>query len=322
MAVLMTEPKIQVLDHNGNPLSGGKIYTYAAGTLTPKASYVDSSESAENTNPIILDGAGRASIFISGSYKFIVTDAGDTTLYTADNITAFSAGTVDSTLSDSMFMLFHEHDASKQVRFDLTNISASTTRTITIPDSDISLGVSAGGTHVLLGSYVANNNTSVDIGSGLDLDALIDNAYADYIVTFQDVVPATDSAELYFRSSSDGGLAYDSGSSDYKFANPHVVSGSSITQIADTGTSQVEIARNIGNASGESCSGSIQIHNPLGTHFKKISYRTVTDQSSGQVQCTLGCGARRNTSQINAVRLFMSVGNITSGKFALYGIAE
>ena len=49
----------QFLDNNGNVLSGGKIYTYEAGTTTPLATYTSSSGNTAHTNPIVLDAAGR-----------------------------------------------------------------------------------------------------------------------------------------------------------------------------------------------------------------------------------------------------------------------
>ena len=68
MAVLYVEPYYQAFDNNGDPLAGGKIYTYSAGTTTPKATYTTAAGDVENTNPIILDSAGRAVIFVQGSY--------------------------------------------------------------------------------------------------------------------------------------------------------------------------------------------------------------------------------------------------------------
>jgi hypothetical protein len=49
----------QFFDNNGNPLSGGKIYTYEAGTTTPLATYTSSSGDTAHTNPIVLDAGGR-----------------------------------------------------------------------------------------------------------------------------------------------------------------------------------------------------------------------------------------------------------------------
>ena len=90
MAVLATPPFLQFLDANGNPLVAGKVYTYAAGTVTPKATFTDSSGSVQNSNPVILDGSGSAVIWIDGSYKFEVRDSADVLIRTVDNITSFS----------------------------------------------------------------------------------------------------------------------------------------------------------------------------------------------------------------------------------------
>ena len=49
----------QFFTNNGVILSGGKLYTYAAGTTTPAATFTSSSGNTNHTNPIILDSAGR-----------------------------------------------------------------------------------------------------------------------------------------------------------------------------------------------------------------------------------------------------------------------
>lgn len=69
-------------DTSGNPLVGGKVHTYAAGTSTDKIMWVDADQVGEATNPIILDGNGQAEIFADGLYNVTVKDANDVTLYT------------------------------------------------------------------------------------------------------------------------------------------------------------------------------------------------------------------------------------------------
>jgi hypothetical protein len=71
-------------DTNGNPLSGGKVYTYAAGTTTPKATYNDRIKSSTATNPIILSAYGTSLVFADGLYKFVIKDSLDNTIYTWD----------------------------------------------------------------------------------------------------------------------------------------------------------------------------------------------------------------------------------------------
>ena len=88
MASLTPTPKQQIYGSDGNPLVGGKIYTYSAGTTTPLATYTDAGAGTANTNPIILNSRGQANIWLapSSSYKFSVYTSADVLLYTVDNI--------------------------------------------------------------------------------------------------------------------------------------------------------------------------------------------------------------------------------------------
>ena len=76
------------------PLNGGKLYSYVAGTSTPLATYTDSTLSVANANPTILDSSGTAAIWIgTSSYKFILKDSLDVTIWTADNVTESGVAT-------------------------------------------------------------------------------------------------------------------------------------------------------------------------------------------------------------------------------------
>jgi hypothetical protein len=81
----------QFLDNNGNPLTGGKLYTYEAGTTTPQAAYTTSAGNVAHANPIILDAAGRVpggEIWLTASldYKFSLFTSADVLIATWDNI--------------------------------------------------------------------------------------------------------------------------------------------------------------------------------------------------------------------------------------------
>lgn len=88
MASLSPPPKLQFFGSNGLPLVGGKLYTYAAGTTTPVATYTDNTQANLNTNPVILDSSGQASVWLSESatYKYILKTADDLTLFTVDYV--------------------------------------------------------------------------------------------------------------------------------------------------------------------------------------------------------------------------------------------
>jgi hypothetical protein len=84
---LSPTPKLQFFDLNGDPLSGGLLYTYAAGTTTPLASYTDSTGLIANTNPIVLDSRGEANVWLSGAiYKFALYTSAGVLIWTVDNI--------------------------------------------------------------------------------------------------------------------------------------------------------------------------------------------------------------------------------------------
>ena len=93
MAVLTPTPKMQFESAAGVPLSGGKVYTYAAGTTTPQATYTDYTGATPNANPIILDSRGEAAIWLwAASYKFKLTDANDVEIWIVDYISAPTSG--------------------------------------------------------------------------------------------------------------------------------------------------------------------------------------------------------------------------------------
>src|SRR5579884_998064 len=98
-APLLT-PKQQFFDNNGYPLAGGLIYTCVAGAScpgTPLATYTDSTAGVQNSNPIVLDAAGRAAIWGGASnYKIVVQDASGNPISTQDNVPAGSFGASNS----------------------------------------------------------------------------------------------------------------------------------------------------------------------------------------------------------------------------------
>jgi len=78
----MTSPKMQffgTVSSVGQPLAGGCVWTYAAGTTNPLASYTDATGTVQNANPVILDSAGSANIWLGPSvYKIAVYSSGGT----------------------------------------------------------------------------------------------------------------------------------------------------------------------------------------------------------------------------------------------------
>jgi len=62
------------LDQNGKPLSSGFVYMYVPNTSNFSTTWQDPGATIINTNPVVLDQAGRASIWGIGQYRQVVTD--------------------------------------------------------------------------------------------------------------------------------------------------------------------------------------------------------------------------------------------------------
>jgi len=90
----------QFFDDNGATLTGGLLYTYAAGTTTPLTSYSDSTGATPNANPIVLDSAGRVSgevwLTTGSSYKLVLKTSAGVTIWTNDNIAGIPASSITS----------------------------------------------------------------------------------------------------------------------------------------------------------------------------------------------------------------------------------
>jgi hypothetical protein len=92
----------QFLDANGAPLTGGLLYSYLSGTTTLATTYTSRAGTSNNTNPIVLDAAGRtpAEVWLDGGvlYKFVLKSSTYVQIGTYDSIPAINDTTSVSNL--------------------------------------------------------------------------------------------------------------------------------------------------------------------------------------------------------------------------------
>lgn len=121
----------QAFDSNGDPLSGGLVYTYEAGTSTPLTTYQaydGTTLSSANANPVVLDSAGRATIWYGQSMSITVKDSSGTTQYTED---IYVDSFVDTPTSVSNYfygnsVFINTYDLHDTTSFDIaSNIGSS-----------------------------------------------------------------------------------------------------------------------------------------------------------------------------------------------------
>ena len=99
-------PMQQFFDANGDPLSGGLIYTYVTGTTTNQATYTSAVGDVAQTNPIVLNSRGEppSPIFIitSANYKWVLKTAADVTIWTVDAFGWANPTFEDATVTDDL----------------------------------------------------------------------------------------------------------------------------------------------------------------------------------------------------------------------------
>lgn len=118
MAKLMPPLVTHFDDDNGRPLVGGKVYFYEAGTSTLKDTFTDANSNIANTNPVILDARGEASIWLTAgdNYKAVVKRADDSTVRTIDNITRDAA-------DDAVYAAMESAEAARDVAIEQAGIA-------------------------------------------------------------------------------------------------------------------------------------------------------------------------------------------------------
>ena len=73
-ASILPPAETTFVDQNGKPLTSGTVDFFVPNTTTRKTTWQDAGETIPNTNPVVLNGSGRAIILGDGSYRQVVKD--------------------------------------------------------------------------------------------------------------------------------------------------------------------------------------------------------------------------------------------------------
>ena len=158
----------QFFDNSGNVLTGGKIYTYAAGTTTDQATYTSSTGVTFHSNPIILDASGRVpggEIWLADNiaYKFVIEDSNNVLIGTYDNIVGIN----------SNFLNFYTQE---EIQTATAGQTVFTLSTVSYTPGTNSLSVFVDGVNQYDGSsyaYVETDSTTITFTAGLHVGALV-----------------------------------------------------------------------------------------------------------------------------------------------------
>ena len=183
MPQLTPTPKFRAVGADGLALVGGKLWTYIEGTSTPKATYTSFTLGASNTNPVILDARGEADVWLDGSYKLVLTDAADVTIWTVDSIRdltqnqTFTGATLAGTLTVSSTSVTwsgnpthsgnHTFSGNVTVQGN-TQLGNASSDTLRIDPNAVTWtnNPTHSGNHTFSGNVTVNGNTTIGDAAG------------------------------------------------------------------------------------------------------------------------------------------------------------
>lgn len=378
--------RVQLFDNNGDPLNGGKVYTYEPGTTSNKTSYSDSGFTTPNANPVVLDAYGRGQIYLNGNYKVVVKTSADVTLYTEDNVNPdptsggdytnksgdvkTKSANYDVTAADdgnlivatsgtwtlgtavaaatlgNGFEFFFLNAGTGVVTFDPNSTetvqysTATAATTVAIPSNarahfrcdgsnwyaTIEMQ-STGSSMVLL-----QKNTPSAAATSV-FDNLLTSVFDSYVINIEGLTVATDQEDISLQVGTGATPTYQT--STYQFTK--VGTGASAASLSsethdagsDNVTSRIIMTRKngnagaVGNAAGESCSGTIRIYNPSSaSNYKHVTFDIVYTDSGGNIDHYNGGGMWKSTTAVTSVRVLTGTGGNMTGTICLYGIRK
>jgi hypothetical protein len=171
----------QFFDNNGDPLDGGLLYIYAAGTTTPATTFTDYTGGTNNTNPVVMDSAGRtpAQIWLTAgsSYKFLLKTSAGVTIKTDDNI--FASFELDKVVGVAVGL--GASDIATNIAVGDTALDSNSSGTNNTAVGYDALSANADGVqNTAVGSGALDANTGGDYNTALGYNALTTATTANY----------------------------------------------------------------------------------------------------------------------------------------------
>ena len=188
--------------------------------------------------------------------------------------------------------------------------------------------ISSLGSMVFIKKLTASSSATLSFVDGSN-GVVLDDTYKEYIFTFKDIHPGTQS-KFSFNGSIDSGSNYNVTKTSTIFVSAHNEADS---DTALTYRTADDLAQSTGfqnflsygdNATdNDSClAGTLHLFNPSSTTFvKHFIARTNSHDPTDYSIDSYVAGYMNTTSSIDAVQFKMSSGNIDAGDICLYGIA-
>lgn len=236
----------------------------------------------------------------------ITTAAGDRAIYESDGTTVYCVSYIKAsglavlnpvaTATTSGLVPTPPNDATKVLSGAMTYITP------------------AASALVFLSSITASNSATVDV------ETTFDSTYDNYLIVITGLIPSTNNTQLQIRMKI-GGSYIVSGSYYAHVAIPSSAS-TAYAGTTDVATSSLGMQFALNSDAGNSANFTYTIANPASTSLRKSIYYTGNAIKSTELCSVVGAGMNTGTGALTGVRFYMGSGNIASGIFRLYGIAN
>jgi hypothetical protein len=167
---------------------------------------------------------------------------------------------------------------------------------------------------VLLSSQTASSSSSI-------VFTQFTSTFSQYFLTIRALIAATNNSSLLMTVSTNGGSTYLN--ANYQWVVFNYSSAASTSHSNSTSDSSIGLTPSVSSTTSQAYDGDVKLINMNQSVQCNIqSYGTLIDNGSSNLIFTNSYGMNSTNTAINAVKLAMSSGNISSGVFKLYGLKE
>jgi len=183
------------------------------------------------------------------------------------------------------------------------------------------------GSMVFIKKLTASSSATLSFVDGSS-SVVLDNTYKEYLFTFKNIHPATDTQDFQFQGNASGGSGYNETMTTTHFLTQHAEDGSyasleySGSRDLAQSTSFATLSGGVGNDNDQNLSGFLHLFNPSSDTFVKHFISNVQiSQGSDYSVCSYSAGYFNTTSAIDEIQFKFASGNIDAGDICLYGTA-
>ena len=194
----------------------------------------------------------------------------------------------------------------------------------TLDSSGLVKAPEGGGAWNFISKLTASSSATLSFTSGIDA------TYKEYIFTFKNIHPETDSVNFTFNMSEDSGSNYNVTKTTSFFESFNTEAGSTSLSIMTSkdlaqGTGFQDLCGILGNANDENLNGYLHLFNPSSTTFVKHFLARISGNYRIGAPAELDhfiAGYGNTTSAVDAIQFKMSADAIDAGDICLYGISS